>query len=49
MARKTVKKTKKAVKKEDEELVQCISCGKFKLRREFYISYNEMHLNGVLP
>ena len=28
MARKTVKKTKKAVKKEDEELVQCISCGK---------------------
>ena len=49
MARKAVKRTKKAVKKQEDELVQCVSCGKFKLKKDFYISYNEMHLNGVLP
>ncbi|MFR3182492.1 MAG: hypothetical protein ACLTPN_02615 [Clostridia bacterium] len=44
---KTVRK--RVSKKKDEELVQCVSCGKFKLKSEFYISYNEMHKNGVLP
>lgn len=43
----TTKKPSK--KKKDEELFQCSSCGKFKLAREFYKSYNEIYSTGVLP
>lgn len=45
---KTVKKRVSKSKKEDE-LIQCTSCGKFKIKSEYYISYNENHYNGVLP
>ena len=47
--KKTSKAVKKRVKKDDTP-VQCTSCGKFKPKSDFYISYNEMHaLTGVLP
>lgn len=49
MATKTVRK-RVTKKKKDDEIVQCTSCGKFKPKSDFYISYNEMHsANGVLP
>lgn len=45
---KTVKK--RTSKKKEDDLAQCSSCGKFKLKKEFYISYNEIHSStGVLP
>lgn len=43
----TKRKTRKSKK---NQIVQCSACGKFKERKEFYISYNEMHAaSGVLP
>lgn len=45
-----VKTVRKKVKKEEEEIIQCTSCGKFKPKRDYYVSYSEMHsATGVLP
>lgn len=52
MARKKTTTTvrKRAKAKDSDELIQCTSCGKYRPRRDYYISYNEMHsLTGVLP
>ena len=47
--KKTSKAVKKRVKKDDTP-VQCTSCGKFKPKRDYYVSYSEMHsATGVLP
>lgn len=49
-AKKKSKTVKKRVSKDEEELIQCTSCGKFKYKKDYYVSYNENHARtGTLP
>lgn len=44
------KKIKKTKKTDEENLIQCTACGKFKPKRDFFVSHKEMYaINGVIP